>query len=79
MEKRLYPGRWHSLTVTVDSVRDEMCVYLDGLAVDKPIDIFESFGMGRPTGGVETMVMWRLGDIWMVGSWILGWFLKVIP
>lgn len=29
---------------------DEMCVYLDGIAVDKPIDIFESFGMGRGGG-----------------------------
>ena len=27
-----------------------MCVYLDGIAVDKPIDIFESFGMGRGGG-----------------------------
>ena len=46
-----------------------MCVYLDGLAVDKPIDIFESFGMGRPTGGVEMMVLWRLRGIWTVGEW----------
>lgn len=68
MEKRLYPGRWHSLTITVDSVRDEMCVYLDGLAVDKPIDIFESFGMGRPTGGVEMGYLegWESGS--SVGS-----------
>ncbi|CAK9043903.1 Mycosubtilin synthase subunit A [Durusdinium trenchii] len=50
LEKRLYPGRWHSLTVTVDSVRDEMCLYLDGIAVDKPIDIFES-SFGRTGGG----------------------------
>ena len=64
----MYPGRWHSLTVTVDSVRDEMCVYLDGLAVDKPIDIFESFGMGRPTGGVEMGYLegWESGS--SVGS-----------
>ncbi|CAJ1416719.1 unnamed protein product, partial [Effrenium voratum] len=59
LDRRLFPGRWHSLTVTVDSVRDEMCLYLDGIQVEKAIDIFESSlsrglgGMGGREGGKD--------------------------
>jgi hypothetical protein len=53
-EKRLTPGRWHSLTFTVDGEEDKMVIYIDGeLATKEEIDLFdysEDFGP-RGRGG----------------------------